>query len=266
MTQEAAVQFRQMIEAPSDEIPIVEMNEVSSRDIDVIWKSIESAVARWRGGRDACIPGMPMDRKELWGTFASMREANSQIIEEFIGTLRGEGQVAMDLGCGNSKAVKLLLQKGWRVIAIDNSRPALDALSKNCNAEISSGQLSIIETDVTTFIPTEPVDLVIASDLFPYIDPSKFQATWIKIHDKFVKEKGFLIGSLFRSAPTSKEVQVMNSMKEMGAWFLPDRRMVRPLLTHTGYDIKTCRYQYDVAELEPLCIQFVAEKKEQKML
>jgi hypothetical protein len=56
----------------------------------------------------------------------------------------------------------------------------------------------------------------------------------------------------------------MNLLKEMGAWFLPDRRMVRPLLTQAGYEIKTCKYRMDEPKLklnEQMCIQFIAEKK-----
>ena len=56
----------------------------------------------------------------------------------------------------------------------------------------------------------------------------------------------------------------MNLLKDMGAWFLPDRRMVRPLLTQAGYEIKTCKYRMDDPKIkvtEQMCIQFIAQKK-----
>ncbi len=261
-SQEALDAFRQIILAPNEETSIVEMNDETARNIDVIWASVESVAARWRGTQEVHYPGMPMDRKEFWGAFSADHEPGSlPVVEEFVKKSRGEGKTAIDLGCGNSPSVPLLLQRGWRVIAVDNSRSSLDILSSRNKAAVASGQLSIIEADVAAYTPPESADLVIASDIFPYINPTKFRATWTKIHDVFIKKNGFLIGTLFRSAPSAQEVPPMNLMKEMGAWFLPDRRMVRPLLTHAGYEIKTCNYRIDGPNMEPLCIQFIAEKK-----
>ena len=78
--------------------------------------------------------------------------------------------------------------------------------------------------------------------------------------DDFLKEQGILVGTLFRAAPNPKLVPIMNSLKEMGAWFLPDRRMVRPLLASAGYNIKKCVYRNDMPGEESLCMQFIAEK------
>lgn len=261
-TPETAAVFRLMLQAPNDEKPIVEMNDETARNMDVIWSSIEDVATRWRGGKDSCFPGMPMDRKEFWGAFAQDHNARPlPVVEEFIGSSLGKGKTAIDLGCGNSPTAKPLLQRGWRVIAVDNSISSLNVLAAQNKAEVASGQLSIINEDVTTFVPSEPADLVVAADIFPYIDPTKFRATWTKVHDTFIKERGFLIGTLFRSATQPKDVPVMNMMKEMGAWFLPDRRMVRPLLTQAGYEIKTCKYRIDDPDIDPICIQFIAEKK-----
>lgn len=255
--------LRQIALAPNEE-PVVEMNDKTARDINVIWNSIQDAATRWRGNRDSYFPGMPADRKEFWGAFAKDHKTSSlPVVEEFIGNSEGKGKTAIDLGCGNSPAAKLLLQRGWSVIAVDNSRSALNVLAEQNKAAIRSGQLSIIEADISTYIPSQPVDLVIAADVFSYIDPSNFRNTWIKVHDVFIKKNGFLVGSLFRSAVNQKQVPLMNLLKEMGAWLLPDRRMVRPLLTEAGYEIKTCKYRKDDSELkldEQMCIQFIAKK------
>lgn len=255
--------FRNMSQAPNEDTTIVEMNEVTSKDIKVIWASVEALAARWRGGANIHFPGMPTDRKEFWGTyFAINRHVDLlPVAKEFIESTSGQGKTAIDLGCGNSPATKLLLEKGWHVIAVDYSKPALDMLASQHKDKIASGQLEIIEEDASKFEPSAPVDLVIAADSLPYLDPSKFRATWSKIHDVFLKEKGFLVGSLFRAHTKPELTPVMNVWKEMGAWFLPDRRMVKPLLTHSGYEIKTCKYRIDAPNEEAACIQFIAEKK-----
>ncbi len=254
--------FSQMIKAENDEKPTVEMNEETSRDLSVIWASIEATAARWRGDKEIFFPGMPKDRKAFWGSFATDHHPESlPVVEEFIGESSGDGKVAIDLGCGSGPSSQLLINRGWRVLAVDYSRDALDTLKHQNQSAVTSGQLKVIECDITTYTPSEPADLVVAADILSYVDPTKFRSTWTKIHDTFLKEKGFFIGTLFRSAITQQQVPSMNLMKEMGAWFLPDRRMVRPLLTSAGYQINTCRYRIDdPSETDHQCIQFIAEK------
>lgn len=259
---EAISLFRQIVLEPNDEKPIVEMNDETARDMNIIWASIDALAVRWRGEKDSRVPGMPSNRKEFWGAFAQGHEPQIlPVAQEFIDSTSGQGKLAIDLGCGKGGATNYLLQKGWRVIAVDYSRSALKALELQNSKEVKSGQLRIIEAEVAAFVPSEPADLVIAADVLPYINPSKFHATWTKIHDTFIKDNGFFVGSLFRDTTKSEEVPVMNMLKEMGAWFLHDRRMVRPLLTQAGYEIKKCIYRIDDPTSESTCIQFIAEKK-----
>lgn len=264
-TPEAQEFFRQMALAPNEETPIVPMNEKTARDIEVIWASIQGAASRWRGKQDVHFPGKPMDRREFWGFFARDHEPRSlPVFEEFIEKSDGRGKTAIDLGSGNSPAVSPLLRKGWSIIAVDTSRPSLDVLRERYPDAVASGQLTIVEDDIATFTPPAPADLVLAADSLSYMDPTQFPATWRKIHDTFIKPGGFLIGTLFRSAPTQEQLPNMNLMKEMGMWFLPDRRMVRPLLTHAGYEVKSCRYRteniFESQTGNETCIQFVAQK------
>lgn len=267
-TLETLSAFQKILSAPADR-PIVEMNEETARDMDVIRRSIEALAADWRGKMDCRIPSMPAGRKEFWGRFAAMTVETPLLLPEltnFIGDARGDGKIAIDLGCGSSAPATLLLKRGWKVIAVDNSPSVLDILRQKHLTEIASGQLILIEADATEYTPAEAVDLVVASDLFFYIDPALFFSTWKKVHDLFVKKGGILIGSFHRCPPppiSAKELAHMNGMKEMGAWLLPDRRMVRPLLTHAGYVIKSCTYLKEEFEEEGKAthIQFVAEKK-----
>ncbi len=250
--------LRQIALAADDEIPIVAMNDVTARDMSVIQSSLEAVTKRWRGEQNSRIPGHPMDRKEFWGAYAGNHPGTPlPLANDFIDRSNGFEKVAIDLGCGNSPVIRPLLDKGWRIIAVDYSKPTLNILANLYEKEIASEQLTIIEDYVTEFTPDKPVDLVIAADIFPYINPTNFQNTLKKIHDTFLKENGFLIGNIFR---TTSDTPQVNITKEMGAWLLPDRRMVRPLLTAAGYEIQTCTFRIDDPGKEPVCIQFVAKK------
>ena len=256
-------EFNNMLQAPNLDIPIVEMNENTAKDIKVIWASVEALAAGWRGNSNIFFPGMPSNRKEFWGAYHKINP-NAELLpvaKEFIESTTGQGKTAIDLGCGHSPATKQLLERGWHVIAVDFSKTTLDILASQHKDKIASGQLELIEADVANYAPAAPVDLVIAADSLPYVDPGKFKATWSKIHDVFLKENGFLVGSLFRAHTQPTDLPIMNLWKEFGAWFLPDRRMVKPLLIHSGYEIKTCKYRIDNPNDEPACIQFIAEKK-----
>lgn len=253
--------YKKMLQAPNEDKPICEMDDETTRDLDIIKASIKSLAVRWRGRQTCRIPGWPTDRRAAWGVFDRFCPcAPLPVIKEFLDSTNLKG-TAIDLGCGNSPSVKLLLDQGWHVIAVDNSRAVLMPLVSQHVDRIRSGQLVVVERDLTTYVPDAPVDLVIAADSLPYIDPATFYSTWCKIQT-FVKENGFFIGSLFR-APTKSDpvlLEAINGQKEMGAWFLHDRRMVRPLLTHMGYEIKTCKFRNLKPDQEPLTIQFIAQK------
>lgn len=241
------------------EKPPVKMNATNVKNIDIIWNLIKSAGDTWRGKKESHVPGMPMDRKKYWGEYARMQpSAPLPLAVEFLMQSAGEGKVAIDLGCGNGPATALLLERGWRVIAVDSSSLALAVLGAKYKDAVDSGRLTLIEADILTYIPEEPADLVLAADILSYVDPAQFRTTWMKIHDSFIKPQGFLIGNLHFLIDAKRTI---NGMKEQGAWFLYDERMVEPLLTSTGYDIKKCQHRDDGANKLPICKQFIAQKK-----
>lgn len=245
--------------APNDEKPICEMNDTTARSLDVIWATLADVATRWRGNQLCRFPGAPEDRKEFWGQFATQNSEVLPLAAQFIATSNGQGKLAIDAGCGFGPATSILLEKNWTVIAIDYSRPALETLRSRHPQQIASGQLTLVEADISTYTPPQPVDLVVAADLFPYLDLAQFQDTWKKIHDYFIKEQGVLIGSFFRS--DVETVPIIHGMKEMGAWLFPDRRMVRALISQTGYNVSTCQFRDQARSQERICIQFIAEKK-----
>lgn len=257
MTQISA--FRNMVNAPFTNLPSVPMDETSARDINIIWTCIDELSKSWKGNSPLFFPGVGRDRQEFWTNLAIHgAPSTSPLVHEHIVNNDGEGKVAIDLGCGNALAIPLLLQKNWRVIAVDYSRGVLDHLERLYPKFVESKQLTLVHSTIEEYTPAEPADLVLSIDSLPHVDPARFKAVWQNIHDLMLKEEGCFIGSLFRSVPNEDELQ--NTVREMGAWFLPDRRMVRPLLTHAEYEIKTCQFHRDGASTEPISIHFVAHK------
>jgi hypothetical protein len=156
----------------------------------------------------------------------------------------------------------MLLHKGWRVVAVDSSRAALAVLREKADSLnprwTQSGQLSLIEENMGTFSYRQQVDLVLAVDSLPYMNPAEFMETWRKV-GACVKENGFFVGTLFRLVRGADPL--LNIAEEMGAWHLPDRRMVRPLLTDAGFAPITVQYRNDPqGATEATCIQFIGKK------
>lgn len=254
--------FLGIFQAPFEDEPIPEMNAETTRDIHIIAQSIQAASARWRGNQDIRSIDALVDRKKFWGDMAAhSRSPLLPVLQEKYGHEGGDGRVAIDLGCGNSQAIPFLLKKGWWIIAVDSSRPALDLLEKCYPGAIASRQLKIVESDIATYVPEEPVDLVIASDVLPYTDPVKFLGTCQKIHDTFLNKGGFFAGTLFRSHSDPAMNGVMQTVREMGGWFLPDKYMVEPLLKHFGYEVKTCNLISNVSLPRGYTVQFLAQKR-----
>lgn len=258
--------FRRRVQAPYDDKPIVLMDDTTARNMDIIWRTFQDLATRWKGHQAMVFPGMPTDRKKFWAFFAQdHRPKPLPMFEEFVAKHEGKGKLAIDLGCGNSPAVRPLLGKGWRVLGVDSSKASLDVLAAQNAEAIASGQLVLQESDVADFVPKEAADLVLAADIFPYVDPARFQETWKKIHDTCVKEEGFLVGTFFRAPVRKDQEPEANIFKEMGAWLLPDRRMVRALLNQTGYEVETCKFRLEGdKDPDPMCIQFIAKKNSTK--
>lgn len=176
-----------IVGSPWNEKPSVEMTDETARDIQIIWSSIQACHLHWRGGHDIRIPDLPQERIFVWADFAKKRFPEClPIIKEFTPSNLEQGKLAIELGCGNSPNVKFLLDNGWRVTAIDSSQPALAILTAQHKSKIDSGILKVVHADVTAYIPEEPADLVIAEDVLPFVDPSKFQDLWVNIHQLFV--------------------------------------------------------------------------------
>lgn len=106
------------------------------------------------------------------------RDTLLQALERFDATGSPEqGRFAIDLGCGAGRDTFALLQRGWRVLAVDGKQEAINLLQQDAPPEA----LDMLETQVATFeeIVTSglpPADLINASFSLPFCRPRAFAA------------------------------------------------------------------------------------------
>lgn len=101
---------------------------------------------------------------------------------------------AVDLGCGNGRDTAELLQRGWRVLAIDGQEAAIESLRQR--SDINRTHL---ETRVQRFenltLPPE-VDLINASFCLPFCPAARFSELW-EVIITALKPGGRFCGHLF---------------------------------------------------------------------
>jgi hypothetical protein len=123
-------------------------------------------------------------------------------------------------------------------------------------------QLTLVCKSIAKFTPEKPVDLVVCKDVFSHLSTAKFQAVWEKIHHHFLKKDGFLMGTLHTADKDPSKLVTLNKLKEIGAWLVPDKRLLLPLLEETGYKVEKT-YNSIHAQLDQgprLVFQFSAQK------
>ena len=86
---------------------------------------------------------------------------------------------AVDLGCGDGRDTRLLLERGWRVLAIDAEAAAIERLS----ARVPAGAEGRLETQVAPFEDARwpEADFVNASFSLPFCAPDRFDEVWARV-------------------------------------------------------------------------------------
>jgi tellurite methyltransferase len=103
-------------------------------------------------------------------------------------------RLAVDLGCGDGRDTIELLRRGWRVLAIDAEKRALDRLLQR--PDLPSPAL--LETSCARFEDAvwSDCDLVNASFSLPFCPPARFAALWEGIV-RSLRPGGRFAGQLF---------------------------------------------------------------------
>ena len=100
-------------------------------------------------------------------------------IELFAAESPPRPRLAVDLGCGAGRDARELLGAGWRVIAIDRERAAIDVVEAATAASLRvalEGRVAYLAE-----IDGHPCDLVDASLSLSFLPPAAFWATWERI-------------------------------------------------------------------------------------
>jgi SAM-dependent methyltransferase len=104
-------------------------------------------------------------------------------------------RLAVDLGCGEGRDTVELLRRGWRVLALDAEREAIDRL--RARPELDSEAAVRLETRRVSFEEADwrRADLVNSSFALPFCPPAHFPALWERIAS--LRRGGRFSGHLF---------------------------------------------------------------------
>lgn len=102
--------------------------------------------------------------------------------------------VAVDLGCGDGKEALVLLERGWRVLAVDGAREGiarlLDAVPPEDTERLTTKVASFVEVELPA------VDLAYAGLSLPFCDPEDFGSVWSKVVAS-IRPGGLFAGHFF---------------------------------------------------------------------
>ncbi len=86
---------------------------------------------------------------------------------------------AVDLGCGAGRDARELLRAGWRVLAVDRERGAIDALEAATPPDLRPALETRVADLATVDVPA--CDLVNASLSLPYLSEDLFWPAWERV-------------------------------------------------------------------------------------
>ncbi len=97
------------------------------------------------------------------------------------GGAAGGERLAVDLGCGEGRDTVELLRRGWRVLALDAEREAIERL--RARPDLDSDAAARLEIRMSSFEEADwpRADLVNSSFALPFCPPDHFPALWERI-------------------------------------------------------------------------------------
>lgn len=221
------------------------------------WQTIYDKEKQWNGG--GTLPeGSPFRSiglttfLDVWNTYnldeCGQKSAYPNLLEKRFNTFLRETKSALDLGAGCGSATSFLLERNWKVTAVDFSEAALTFL-RNIKSDALTVQDQKIED--YTFLPSQ-VDLVIAYDVLAYCNPAHIQKLLQNICYT-LKEGGDFLGSFF--SPSNEEVKEV--LKTSGSWSIDTLEMTHTLLVSSGFDCLELRRDNEYR------LEFLAKKRDE---
>jgi SAM-dependent methyltransferase len=227
-----------------------DVKEESNEKLEQCLAEVASLAKFWLGGQPMKLtPELNFaTAQEFWSYLAPSLTDVSELAVDFAKSAQPKKEsLALDLGCSIGASSITLLNKGWNVRAIDFSDEALklfaDEANKANESWIKTQQLKILLQDVTEFTFPEKYDVVLAHDLFFYINPAKFPSLWMKIF-RSIKENSVLIGSfrhtsvLVKDGGNQSPEFIDAALSKMGGTHFKDAKFGFELLEATGYKVE----------------------------
>lgn len=148
-------------------------------------------------------------------------EPPRQTLLDALGAFGASHGLAADLGAGDGRDTQALLERGWRVIAVEPHPEGVRRLQARplCAAAIADGRLDV-RTEVFESMRLPEVDLVNASFALPFCPPGAWASTWEAI-TRCIRPGGRFAGQLFgdRDSWSTLEDRVHLTRAEMLACF-----------------------------------------------
>lgn len=106
---------------------------------------------------------------------------------ELLSSKLAKGDTVLDLGCGNGRALKVLFEKGFRVIGVDVSDKMLDMAKKHVpNGKFHKKDFTGLDFEPKSF------NAIISFFAFNHIPKNDFRKV-MKSCSKFLKKNGYLL-------------------------------------------------------------------------
>lgn len=105
----------------------------------------------------------------------------------------GDGRVAIDLGCGAGNEAVALLERGWRVHAVDGECRAIEILTDRVPPELAKNLTSEVSLFHEANLPE--ADLVFASLSLPFAATQL--RTSVEVALKAIRANGWFVGVFF---------------------------------------------------------------------
>jgi SAM-dependent methyltransferase len=109
-------------------------------------------------------------------------------------TALGSERLAVDLGCGDGRDAVVMLERGWRVVAVDGEAEGIRRLEARVPVEARARLRTIVARFEDAQWPE--CDLVNASFSIPHCSPADFPGLWTKIA-RSIRRGGRFAGQLF---------------------------------------------------------------------
>ncbi|ACQ78871.1 Methyltransferase type 12 [Beutenbergia cavernae DSM 12333] len=102
---------------------------------------------------------------------------------------------ALDLGCGDGTETAWLLERGWRVWALDVTPEAMPLVRAKAEAARAGDRLDTVVADLAT-AALPAADLVLACASLPFVEPGAFDGAWSRVRAA-LRPGGVLAVNLF---------------------------------------------------------------------